>query len=55
MRHYLTFSFLCAAVACYALGWARGIAFFVLAGLFFESIFWFRLLRKKKHPSPPTI
>ena len=52
MRHLITLACLVAAFAAYSIGWGRGITVFVVIGIIFEGIFWVRLLRKKKPPSP---
>ena len=51
MRHLITLTCLIAALAAYIIGWGQGVTGFVVIGIFFEGIFWFRLLRKKKLPS----
>jgi hypothetical protein len=44
----LTVSCLVAALALYALGWGPSANLFVALGLFAESLFWFRLFRRRR-------
>jgi hypothetical protein len=46
--HLITAAFLLAAVLCYATGLAPGMLVFVAGGLLFESVFWFRLLKRRR-------
>jgi len=52
MRHLITLACLVAAFAAYTIGWGQGGTSFVVIGIILESMFWFRLLRKKKQQSP---
>ncbi|MFY9260582.1 MAG: hypothetical protein WAO71_08760 [Gallionella sp.] len=52
MRHLITLACLVAAFAAYTVGWRQGIVGFAVIGIILESLFWFRLLRKKKPQSP---
>jgi hypothetical protein len=38
-----------AALACYSIGFAIGLGFFVVAGVGFELAFWFNLLKRKNN------
>jgi hypothetical protein len=40
--------FLVAATACYALGFAGGFWLFIAAGAIFDSVFWYKLVRRMK-------
>lgn len=46
-RHGLTLACLIGAVLCYLLGAAEGVIAFVITGLILESLFWFRLFRRR--------
>ena len=48
MKRVITFSSLVAAVAVYLAGSALGALIFFIVGAVFESIFWFRLFRRKE-------
>lgn len=49
MNHLLvTAAFLIAAVVCYMAGIRLGTLLFVAAGFVLESVFWFRLLRRRR-------
>lgn len=48
MKHLITVAFLVAAIALAMAGSATGFALFIVAGLFFESVFWYRIFRKRK-------
>ncbi len=48
-NRYLTlFLLLVAASLSYAIGFLGGVMFFVAIGAIFESIFWFRLIFRRK-------
>ena len=46
--HLVTAALLAAALVCYVSGFKAGTIAFTTAGLIFESMFWFRLLRRSK-------
>ena len=49
MKHHLvTALFLIAAVVRYAAGMNAGMVGFAAAGLVLESVFWFRLIRRRR-------
>ncbi len=51
MKHHLvTLVFLLAAVLCAIAGSTSGLLVFAAAGLVLESVFWFRLLRRRAAP-----
>jgi hypothetical protein len=45
--HLLTAAFLIAAVLCYVVGSNAGLIVFAAIGLVLESVFWFRLFRRR--------
>ena len=48
MKHHLiTAAFLIAAVLCYVAGFGPGMLVFAAGGLVFESVFWFRLFKRR--------
>jgi hypothetical protein len=47
-HHLLTAAFLIAAVLCYAAGLRPGALAFAAGGLVLESVFWFRLLKRRR-------
>jgi hypothetical protein len=49
MKHHLiTAALLIAAILCYVAGLNSGILVFVAAALVLESVFWFRLLKRRR-------
>lgn len=46
--HLLTAAFLIAAVLCYVVGLNSGVIVFAAAGLVLESVFWFRLFKRRR-------
>ena len=51
MKHLVTITCLVGAIIADLVGWAQGIAGFIIAGMFLEGVFWLRLLRRNKQPS----
>jgi len=47
-RYLIVIVCLLLAMACYAVGMARGTGFFILVGFIFELAFWYGLFPKKK-------
>lgn len=47
-RHYVIVIAFVAAVACYALGFQSAALSLVVAGMIFETVFWFYLLVRRK-------
>ena len=49
MKHHLvTAALLIAAIGCYAAGIAAGLLVFAAAALVLESVFWFRLFKRRR-------
>jgi hypothetical protein len=46
-HHLLTAVSLVGAIACYSASFDAGMLAFAAAGLVFESVFWFRLFRRR--------
>jgi hypothetical protein len=49
-HHLLTAAFLVGAIACYAASFNAGMIAFAATGLVFESVFWFRLFKRRTSP-----
>ncbi len=50
MKHVITFFCFIAAVTSYLAGSASGAVIFFVVGVILESVFWFRLFRRKENP-----
>lgn len=57
MRHMITIAILLVAMALYAAGFATGAAGLLIAAVFVELVFWYRIIRgrpKDRHPGAPA-
>lgn len=45
--HLMTAAFLIAAILCYVVGLSSGVIVFAALGLGLESVFWFRLVKRR--------